>query len=54
MNELFQKIYASADPDTRRAMEKSFVESKGECLNTDWKEVGAQKTETKPSNGTVG
>ncbi|KAG9394880.1 SGS domain [Carpediemonas membranifera] len=43
---LFSKIYANADPDTQRAMMKSFTESKGTVLSTNWSEVG--KGEVKP------
>ena len=44
-------IYANADEDTRRAMMKSYVESNGTALSTNWKEVGAGKVETKPPQG---
>lgn len=48
INALFQKIYANADEDTRRAMMKSFVESKGTVLNTNWSEVGSKNIEPIP------
>lgn len=36
----FKKLYAGADDDTRRAMMKSYQESGGTALSTDWKDVG--------------
>ncbi|XP_043714948.1 protein SGT1 homolog B-like [Telopea speciosissima] len=45
LNKLFRDIYQEADEDTRRAMRKSFVESHGAVLSTNWKEGGAKKVE---------
>lgn len=39
-DQLFKKLYASADEDTQRAMNKSYVESNGTTLSMDWKKVG--------------
>ena len=35
----FRKLYNDADPDTQRAMMKSYVESSGTSLSTNWAEV---------------
>lgn len=44
----FKKLYANADPDTRRAMVKSYVESQGTSLSTNWQEVSKGKMEAHP------
>ncbi|KAJ9368223.1 hypothetical protein DTO282F9_8444 [Paecilomyces variotii] len=44
----FKKLYANADPDTRRAMVKSYYESQGTALSTNWSEVGKGRVEPKP------
>ncbi|MCL7034385.1 hypothetical protein MKW94_020685 [Papaver nudicaule] len=51
LNKLFSDIYRDADDDTKRAMRKSFLESNGTVLSTNWKEVGAKKVETSPPTG---
>lgn len=39
LNEMFQKLYADATDDQRRAMIKSYQESNGTALSTNWDEV---------------
>lgn len=51
LNAMFQKIYAGADDDTKKAMNKSFSESGGTVLSTNWKDIGKEKTEVKPPDG---
>ncbi|EPZ34125.1 SGS domain-containing protein [Rozella allomycis CSF55] len=51
LNALFRKIYANADENTRRAMNKSFTESGGTCLSTNWEDVGKKKVEVSPPDG---
>ncbi|WFD19263.1 hypothetical protein MCAP1_001486 [Malassezia caprae] len=47
----FQKLYADADPDTRRAMVKSFQESGGTALSTNWDEVGRKTMQVQAPQG---
>ncbi|KAI0348599.1 SGS-domain-containing protein [Trametopsis cervina] len=51
VNEFFQKIFADADEDTRRAMMKSYQESGGTSLSTNWEEVKKSRMEVKPPEG---
>ena len=38
----FRQLYGDSDEDTRRAMMKSYLESGGTALSTNWQEVGKQ------------
>lgn len=40
--QFFRQLFADADEDTRRAMVKSYQESGGTALSTNWKEVGSK------------
>lgn len=45
-NDFFKKLFKGATPDQQRAMTKSFVESNGTSLSTDWSDVGSRTVET--------
>ena len=38
----FRQLYGDADEDTRRAMMKSYEESGGKSLSTNWQDVGSR------------
>ncbi|CAE6425338.1 unnamed protein product [Rhizoctonia solani] len=51
LNTFFQQIYGNADEDTKRAMLKSYTESGGTSLSTNWDDVRKGKVEVKPPSG---
>lgn len=51
VNELFKKIYEGASEEQRKAMNKSFSESGGTVLSTNWDEVKKDKVDVKPPDG---
>lgn len=51
VNSFFKKLFKNADPDTRRAMMKSYTESNGTALSTNWDEVRKAPVETRPPEG---
>ena len=54
LNALFKDLYARADDDTRRAMVKSYIESGGTALSTDWRRsVSKAPVKVEPPDGMV-
>ncbi|KAI5745436.1 hypothetical protein M8J76_011069 [Diaphorina citri] len=51
LNELFQKIYGEGSDEVRKAMNKSFLESGGTVLSTNWDEVKRSTVDIKPPEG---
>ncbi|XP_028130284.1 protein SGT1 homolog [Diabrotica virgifera virgifera] len=51
INALFQEIYGKGSDEVKRAMNKSFMESSGTVLSTNWNEISKQKVEAKPPDG---
>ena len=51
LNEFFQNLFTNADEDTKRAMVKSFQESGGTALSTNWEDVGKGPVPIKAPTG---
>ncbi|KAL2131163.1 hypothetical protein VTI74DRAFT_5450 [Chaetomium olivicolor] len=51
VNFFFKQLYKGATPEQQRAMMKSFIESNGTALSTDWEDVKNRKVETVPPEG---
>lgn len=51
VNKFFQDLFKDADEDTKRAMMKSYQESGGTTLSTNWDEVSKARVEVKPPQG---
>ncbi|KAG8226333.1 hypothetical protein J437_LFUL009910 [Ladona fulva] len=51
LNAMFQKIYSEGNDEVKKAMNKSFTESGGTVLSTNWTEVGKDKVDVKPPDG---
>ncbi|KAK3328203.1 SGS domain-containing protein [Cercophora scortea] len=51
VNAFFKTLYKGATPEQQRAMMKSFIESNGTALSTDWSDVGNRTVETVPPEG---
>lgn len=52
VQDIFKKIYSEGSEEVRRAMNKSFMESSGTVLSTNWGDVGARKVDVKAPEGT--
>lgn len=51
VDHFFKQLYKGSTPEQQRAMMKSYLESNGTALSTDWNEVSKGKVETSPPNG---
>lgn len=50
-NHFFKKLFKGASPEVQRAMMKSYTESNGTALSTNWDEVSKGPVETSPPDG---
>jgi suppressor of G2 allele of SKP1 len=51
VNFFFKKLFKDGTPEQQRAMMKSFTESNGTALSTDWNDVSSRTVETVPPDG---
>ncbi|XP_023024371.1 suppressor of G2 allele of skp1 [Leptinotarsa decemlineata] len=51
INKLFQEIYGKGSDEVKRAMNKSYMESGGTVLSTNWSEISKEKVQVKPPDG---
>ncbi|CAH1953479.1 unnamed protein product [Acanthoscelides obtectus] len=51
LNKLFQEIYGKGSDEVKRAMNKSYMESGGTVLSTNWDEICRRKVDVKPPDG---
>lgn len=51
VDSFFKKLYQNSTPEQQRAMMKSYTESNGTALSTDWSSVAKGKVETQPPTG---
>jgi len=50
-NHFFKKLFKGSSPEVQRAMMKSYTESNGTALSTNWEEVSKGKVDTLPPDG---
>ncbi|KAK3665332.1 Cochaperone protein [Elasticomyces elasticus] len=50
-NHFFKTLFKGATPEAQKAMMKSYTESNGTALSTNWEEVSKGKVETSPPDG---
>lgn len=50
-NHFFKKLFKGSSPEVQKAMMKSYTESNGTALSTNWDEVSKGKVETVPPDG---
>jgi suppressor of G2 allele of SKP1 len=53
LNKVFKDIFGNGSDEQRRAMMKSYQESGGTVLSTNWEDVGKKKVEVSPPDGMI-